>query len=301
MPPRSISPASTADQNAEHKREEPEPARAATPPAPPPPPKGHLRHTGQHPSPHGCRAVLPVHPTRPPGGPRDPPGVQAGEQERQRVGHGGRPSLGRHLERHQGRLPGSSSRNLPPPARGHQARPPRPPSVPQLETPPHHHPPPPPPQSHQWTPEDDATAAITVQQSPENPEEYHITWNDPAPHPPASLTLPDVFGPSAQNCRRRKPHNNQTKRCPRHHPHQPHKKAPAQSPSPTTSPQWSSPHSTAPPRTATGFGTCHGNGRSTTTHSDGTKSHRGSRPSASTRSPSPPPPGHYRRATTTSS
>ena len=46
---------------------------------------------------------------------------------------------------------------------------------------------------HRWTPEDDATAAITVQQSPENPEEYHITWNDPAPHPPASPTLPDVF------------------------------------------------------------------------------------------------------------
>ena len=50
MPPRSISPASTADQNAEHKREEPDPDRAATPPDPPP--KGHLRHTGQHPSPH---------------------------------------------------------------------------------------------------------------------------------------------------------------------------------------------------------------------------------------------------------
>ena len=46
---------------------------------------------------------------------------------------------------------------------------------------------------HRWTPEDDATAVITVQQSPENPEEYHITWNDPAPHPPASPTLPDVF------------------------------------------------------------------------------------------------------------
>ena len=46
---------------------------------------------------------------------------------------------------------------------------------------------------HRWTPDDDATAAITVQQSPENPEEYHITWNDPAPHPPASPTLPDVF------------------------------------------------------------------------------------------------------------
>ena len=48
MPPRSISPASTADQNAEHQRKEPN--RAATPP-PPPPPRGHLRHTGRHPSP----------------------------------------------------------------------------------------------------------------------------------------------------------------------------------------------------------------------------------------------------------
>ena len=37
MPPRSISPASTADQNVEHQREEPEPKRAATPPPPPPP------------------------------------------------------------------------------------------------------------------------------------------------------------------------------------------------------------------------------------------------------------------------
>ena len=46
---------------------------------------------------------------------------------------------------------------------------------------------------HRWTPENNATAAITEQQSPENPEEYHITWNDPAPHPPASPTLPDIF------------------------------------------------------------------------------------------------------------
>ena len=46
---------------------------------------------------------------------------------------------------------------------------------------------------HRWTPEDDANAAITVQQNPENPEEYHITWNQPATHPPASPTLPDVF------------------------------------------------------------------------------------------------------------
>ena len=37
MPARSISPASTADQNAENQREEPGPDRAATPPPPPPP------------------------------------------------------------------------------------------------------------------------------------------------------------------------------------------------------------------------------------------------------------------------
>ena len=35
MPPRSISPASTEDRNAEHQREEPVPDRAATPPPPP--------------------------------------------------------------------------------------------------------------------------------------------------------------------------------------------------------------------------------------------------------------------------
>ena len=34
MPPRSVSPASTADQNADHQREEPEPDRGATPPPP---------------------------------------------------------------------------------------------------------------------------------------------------------------------------------------------------------------------------------------------------------------------------
>ena len=114
-----------------------------TPPRPhrPPPPEGHLRHTGRHPSPHGRRLVLPIYPTRPPSGPHDPPGVDAGEKQRQRVGHGRRPSLGRHLESHHGRLPGSSTRNLPLLARGHQARPPRPPSISQLETRPHHHPP----------------------------------------------------------------------------------------------------------------------------------------------------------------
>ena len=40
---------------------------------------------------------------------------------------------------------------------------------------------------------------------------------------------------------------------------------------------------------------------STTVRSGGTKSHRGSRPSASTQSSNPPPPGHYRGTATTSS
>ena len=44
-----------------------------------------------------------------------------------------------------------------------------------------------------WTPEDDATTAITIQQDPENLAAIHLTWNDPAPHPPSSPTLQDVF------------------------------------------------------------------------------------------------------------
>ena len=154
---------------------------------------------------------------------------------------------------------------------------------------------------HRWTPEDDATAAITVQQSPENPEEYHITWNDPAPHPPASPTLPDVFATISAELQEAKAPQQLDEEMP-------------QAPSPPTTQDqprteplahpittMELPPHTAPPQTETGFETCRGNGRSTTAHSDGTKSHRASRPSASTRSPSPPPPGHYRRTATTSS
>ena len=154
---------------------------------------------------------------------------------------------------------------------------------------------------HRWTPEDDATAAITVQQSPTNPEEYHITWNNPAPHPPASPTLPDTFATISAELQEAKAPQQLDEEMP-------------QAPSPPTTQEkprtepfthpittMELPHNTAPPRTATGFETCHENGRSTTAHSDGTKIHRGSRPSASTRSPSPPPPRHYRRAATTSS
>ena len=46
---------------------------------------------------------------------------------------------------------------------------------------------------HRWTPEDDATAAITIQQDPGNQAGHHVTWNDRAQHPPASPTLHDVF------------------------------------------------------------------------------------------------------------
>ena len=119
MPPRSISPASTADQNAEHQREEPDPDRAATPKSPPPPPQDIYATLASTLAPMDAEQYCQSIQRDLPRGPRDPPGVGAGEKERQRVGHGGGPSLGRHRGRHQGRLPRSSSPNLPPPARGH--------------------------------------------------------------------------------------------------------------------------------------------------------------------------------------
>ena len=59
-----------------------------------------------------------MRPPRTPSGPRDPPGVEAGERGRHRVGPGGQPSLRRLLGRHHGQLPGSSSRDLAPPRPG---------------------------------------------------------------------------------------------------------------------------------------------------------------------------------------
>ena len=44
-----------------------------------------------------------------------------------------------------------------------------------------------------WVPEDDPTTTITIQQDPENPIGYHLTSSDPAPHPPASPTLHEIF------------------------------------------------------------------------------------------------------------
>ena len=46
---------------------------------------------------------------------------------------------------------------------------------------------------HRWMPEDEATAAITIQQDPESPAGYHLTWNNPRLNPPASPTLQDFF------------------------------------------------------------------------------------------------------------
>ena len=44
-----------------------------------------------------------------------------------------------------------------------------------------------------WTPEDYASTIITIQRDPENPTGYHLTWSNPARHPPASRTLQDMF------------------------------------------------------------------------------------------------------------
>ena len=298
MPPRSISPASTADQKAEHQRKKPD--HAATPP-PPPPQKDIYATLASTLAPMDAeqyyqsiqRNLSADHAT-----------LQGWKQEKRNDIEWGteedllwedtwKGTMDAFLEAAAETYPhppGDTRHGLHASLASHSWKHRHTITLHPLD----HNP-------HRWTPEDDATAAITIQQNPENREESHITWNDPAPHPPCLPQPPRRQPPSAQNCRKRNPHNKQTKRSPRHHLHQRHRKAPAQSPSPTRSPQWSSPHSTAPPRTATAFGTCHGNGRSTRTHSDGTKSHSGSRPSASTRSPNPPPPGHYQRTATTSS
>ena len=44
-----------------------------------------------------------------------------------------------------------------------------------------------------WTPEDNANTTITIQQDPKPKTGYHLTWSDPAPHPPTSPTLHDIF------------------------------------------------------------------------------------------------------------
>ena len=101
------------------------------------------------------------------------------------MGHGGRPSLRRHLEaaaETYPRPPWDSRHGLHALLAFHSWKHRHVITLHPLD----HNP-------HRWTPEDDATTAITLQQNPENPEEYHMTWNDPAPQPPAFPNLPDVF------------------------------------------------------------------------------------------------------------
>ena len=195
MPPRSISPASTADQNAEHQQEEPDPDRAATPPPPPPPP----------PPPKDIYATLAS--TLAPMDaeqyyqsiqqdlPEDHATLQGWKQEKRNDNEWGteedllwedtwKGTTDAFLEaaaETYPRPPGDTRHGLDALLAFH--------SWEHRDTitlhPLDHNP-------HRWTPEDHTSAAITVQQSPENREEYHITWNDRAPHPPASPTLPDV-------------------------------------------------------------------------------------------------------------
>ena len=117
----------------------------------------------------------------------------------------------------------------------------------------------------------------------------------PPPPPPSMTSSP----PSGQGYKKRKPHNNQTTRCPKRRPRQPHRNAPTRSPSHIPSPGWNSPRNTAPPWTATGLGTCHENGQSTMARSGGTKSYRDSKSSATTALPNPATSEHYQQTATT--
>ena len=193
MPPRSISPASTADQNAEHQREEPDPDRAATPPPPPPPPKDIFAPLASTLAPmdaeqyyQSIQGDLP----------EDHATLQGWKQEKTNDNEWGteedllwedtwKSTTDAFLEaaaETYPRPPGDNRHGLHALLAFHSWKHCHTITLHPLD----HNP-------HRWTPEDDATTAITVQQSPQNPAEYHITWNDPAPHPPASPTLPVVF------------------------------------------------------------------------------------------------------------
>ena len=235
MPPRSISPASTAYQNAEHQREEPDPDCAATPP-PPPPPKDIYATLASTLAPMDAEQY---YQSIQRDLPEDHATLQGWKQEKRNDNQLGTEKILLWEDRWKGtkdafleaaadtypRPPQDTRYGLQALLAFHSWKHRHTITLQPLD----HNP-------HRWTPEDDASIAITVQQSPENPEEYHTTWNDPASHPPPPPPSQMSSPPSVQNCRRRKPHNNWTKRCPSHHHHQPHKKTPAQSPSPTPSP-----------------------------------------------------------------
>ena len=192
MPPRSISPASTADRNAEHQREEPDPDRAATPP-PPPPPKDIYATLASTLAPMDAEQYYQSNQRDLP---EDHATLQGWKQEKRNDNEWGtekdllwedpwKGTADAFLEaaaETYPRPPGDTRHGLHALLAFHSWKHRHTVTLHPLD----HNP-------HQWTPEEDATAAITVQQSSENPEEYHTTWNDPAPHPPASPTLPDVF------------------------------------------------------------------------------------------------------------
>ena len=192
MPPRSTSPASTADRNAEHQREKPDPGRAATPP-PPPPPKDIYTTLASTLAPMNAEQY---YQSVQRDLPEDHATLQGWKQEKRYDNEWGteedllwddtwKGTADAFLEaaaETYPRPPGDTRYGLHALLAFHSWK--------HRHTVTHHpldHKP------HRWTPDDDATGTITVQQSPENPKEYHITWDDPAPHPPASPTLPDVF------------------------------------------------------------------------------------------------------------
>ena len=189
MPPRSISPASTADQSPEHQQREPD--HAATPP-PPPPPKdiyatlaGSLAPIDAEQYYQCIQRDLPA----------DHATLQGWKQEKRNDNGWGTEENLLWEDTWKGTMdtfleaaaetyphpPGDTRHGLHALLAFHSWKHRHATSLHSLD----HNP-------HRWTPENDATAAITIQQNPENPEEYHITWNDRAPHPPASPTLPDV-------------------------------------------------------------------------------------------------------------
>ena len=191
MPPRSISPASTAGQNAEHQRKQPD--HAATPHRPPPPPKDNYATLAGNLAPmdaeqyyQSIQRDLPA----------DHATLQGWKQEKSNDKERGteedllwedtwKGTMDAFLEAAAETYPcppGDTRHGLHAPRAFHSRKYCHTITLHPLD----HNP-------HRWTPEDDATAAITIQQDPENPDEYYITWNDLAPQHPASPTLPDVF------------------------------------------------------------------------------------------------------------
>ena len=280
MPPRSISPASTADQNAEHQREEPDPDRAATPPLPPPQKDIYATLASTLAPMDAEQYYQSIQRDLP----EDHATLQGWKQEKtnnnewgteedllwEDTWKGTKDALLEAAAATYPRPPGDTRHGLHALLAFHSWKHATPsPCTPSttIHTDGHLKKTPPPPSQYSKAPRTrrNTTSPGTIR------------------HPPASPALPDVFATISAELQEAKA------------PQQPEEEMP-QAPSPPTtqenprteplctpSPQWSSSHSTAPPWTATGFGTCHGNGRFTTSHSDGTKSHRGSRPSASTR------------------